>query len=56
VTTIGMTEARRQLEALVERAVTGETIIISKWGKPTVRLVPLDAPAAGSTDSSNKKP
>lgn len=30
--TVSMTDARRQIEQLVDRAAAGETIIISKWG------------------------
>jgi len=41
--TVSMTGARRQIEQLVDRAAAGETIIISKWGKPLVRLEPLDS-------------
>jgi len=52
---IGVTEARRQLEELVERAVKGETIAISKRGKPAVRLMPLDAPPAYPADAGDSR-
>jgi prevent-host-death family protein len=32
--------AKSQLSRLIERAVAGEEVIISKAGKPVVRLVP----------------
>jgi prevent-host-death family protein len=34
-------EAKTQLSALVERAATGEEIIIAKNGRPMAKLVPL---------------
>lgn len=43
-------EARAHLPELVERALEGEEIIISRAGKPGVRLVPIresDAPRQG---------
>lgn len=43
-------EARNWLSRLVDRALDGEEIILSREGKPAVRLVPLregEAPRAG---------
>lgn len=36
-----ISEAKAQLSALVDRALTGEEVIIGRAGKPVVRLVPL---------------
>ena len=38
---IGMHEAKTKLSQLVERAVSGEDIIIARNGTPVVRLVPV---------------
>lgn len=40
--TIGMTEARASLSKLVERALAGEEIVITRRGKPVVRLMPIE--------------
>ena len=39
--TIGSFEAKTHLAALLERAANGETIIITKHGKPMARLAPI---------------
>lgn len=39
--TVNMHEAKSNLSALVEKALSGEEIIIAKAGKPLVKLVPL---------------
>lgn len=36
-------EAKNQLSSLVERAASGEEIVIAKHGKPRVKLVPVMA-------------
>jgi prevent-host-death family protein len=38
---VGMHEAKTKLSQLVERAESGEEIIIARNGKPAVRLVPV---------------
>ncbi len=38
--------AKAQLSSLIERALVGEHIILSKRGKPLVQLVPLQPPKA----------
>jgi prevent-host-death family protein len=38
-----LSEAKDQLSSLVDRAVAGEETIITKDGKPVVKLVPLQA-------------
>ena len=35
-------EAKAKLSQLIERAITGEEVIIAKAGKPMVKLVPVD--------------
>ncbi len=53
--TVSMTEARRQIDQLVDRAAAGETITISKWGKPLVRLMPLDSKPEHPPEMASKK-
>ena len=45
--TVNIHEAKTHLSRLVERASRGEPFIIAKSGKPLVKVVPLEAPAAG---------
>jgi prevent-host-death family protein len=40
--TINVHEAKTQLSRLLERAHSGEEIVIAKSGRPYARLVPLD--------------
>jgi len=44
--TVNIHEAKTHLSRLIERAAKGESFIIAKAGKPMVKLVPLDQPAA----------
>lgn len=44
--TINIHEAKTHLSRLVEQAAKGESFIIAKAGKPMVKVVALDAPAA----------
>jgi prevent-host-death family protein len=37
----GMHEAKTQLSRLVERALAGEGVVITRHGKPVVRIVPV---------------
>jgi prevent-host-death family protein len=39
-------EAKAQLSRLVERAARGESFVISKAGKPMVKVIAVDAPEA----------
>ena len=43
--TINIHEAKTHFSRLIERASNGETVIISKAGKPVAKLVPLEPPA-----------
>ena len=39
-------EAKAHLSQLLEAALRGEDVIVARAGKPLVRLVPVNAPAA----------
>jgi prevent-host-death family protein len=43
---VNIHEAKTQLSKLVEQAAHGEPFIIAKAGKPMVKVVAIDAPAA----------
>ena len=43
---VNIREAKTHLSRLVEAAAKGEPFTIAKAGKPLVKVVPLDAPAA----------
>ena len=47
---VNILDARNNLSSLIAAASGGETVTISKRGKPVVRLVPVkdDAPTAGA--------
>ncbi|MBA3810846.1 MAG: type II toxin-antitoxin system prevent-host-death family antitoxin [Caulobacteraceae bacterium] len=42
VSEIGLAEAKAHLSALVARAQAGETVSITRRGKPVARLVPVE--------------
>ena len=42
--TVNIHEAKTQFSRFVDRAATGEEIIIARAGKPVARLVPLTTP------------
>jgi prevent-host-death family protein len=44
--TVNIHEAKTQLSRLVDRAVSGESFVIAKAGKPLVRVTSIDAPTA----------
>jgi prevent-host-death family protein len=46
---VGMHEAKTRLSQLVERALAGEDVVISRNGAPAVRLSPIDATATLAT-------
>lgn len=37
-------QARNDLSRLIDRAVRGETVVITRHGRPMVRLTPVDPP------------
>ncbi len=43
---VNVHEAKTQLSKLLTRAATGEEVIISRYGKPTAKLVPIPSAAA----------
>lgn len=45
--TVNIHEAKTHLSRLVDQAAKGEPFVIAKSGKPLVKVVALDAPAAG---------
>ncbi len=45
---VSMHEARKHLSRLVEAAANGEPFIITRAGKPVVKVVALEAPDTGS--------
>jgi prevent-host-death family protein len=45
--TVNIHEAKTQLSRLVDEAANGKPFIIAKAGKPLVKVMALDAPAAG---------
>ena len=42
MSTINLYEAKAHLSKLIERVLAGDEIVISRHGKPVVRLVPVD--------------
>jgi prevent-host-death family protein len=42
---VNIHEAKTNLSKLIERARSGENVVIAKAGTPMVRLVPVDRPA-----------
>lgn len=44
--TVNIHDAKTHFSRLIERAANGETVIISKAGKPVAKLVPLEQPEA----------
>lgn len=40
-------KAKARLSELVERALAGEPVVISRGGQPAVRLVPVEQPQTG---------
>ena len=44
---VNIHEAKTHLSRLIDRAAKGEPFIIAKAGKPMVKVVPLETPAAG---------
>jgi prevent-host-death family protein len=46
MSTVNIHEAKTQLSRLVDKAAKGKPFVIAKAGKPLVKVVALDAPAA----------
>jgi prevent-host-death family protein len=47
--TVNVHEAKTHLSRLIDQAAKGEAFIIARSGKPLVKVVAIDAPAAGET-------
>jgi prevent-host-death family protein len=47
--TVNIHEAKTHLSRLVDQAAKGEPFVIAKAGKPLVKVMPLDAPAAAES-------
>ncbi len=45
VAEFGMKEARTHLSQLVDRALAGDEVVVTRRGKPAVRLTPVPEPA-----------
>ena len=45
--TVNIHEAKTHLSRLIDQAAKGEPFVIAKAGKPLVKVMALDAPAAG---------
>lgn len=41
---VNLADAKARLSELVERAAAGESVCITRRGKPVARLVPIDEP------------
>ncbi|WP_102126847.1 type II toxin-antitoxin system Phd/YefM family antitoxin [Deinococcus planocerae] len=48
---IGLTAARKQWDEFVERAHQGEEVILTRYGRPCARLLPLEDTEAERQDS-----
>ena len=44
--TVNIYEAKTRLSQLVDKAASGEDVVVSRNGKPLVRITRLDAPQA----------
>ncbi len=49
---VNVYEAKTQLSRLIDRALAGEDVVISRAGKPMVRLVPVPTKPARRTPGS----
>lgn len=41
---VNVLEAKSQLSQLIKSAQAGEEVVITNWGRPVARLVPIGAP------------
>jgi prevent-host-death family protein len=53
--TVGSSEAKRMLSALLERVELGEQIVIIRHGRPIARLMPIESGRAGSVSPAMAK-
>lgn len=45
--TISISQAKTHLSRLVERVVSGESFVITRFGKPMAQIIAVSAPGAG---------
>lgn len=45
---VNIYDAKTRLSDLIERAITGEDVVIARSGKPMVRLTPVNGKTAGN--------
>jgi prevent-host-death family protein len=48
-TRIGVFDAKARLSELIDRALSGETIVVTRHGRPVVRLVPESGAATAAS-------
>jgi prevent-host-death family protein len=53
MTQINMHEAKTNFSQLIERAMRGEDIVIARYGKPLLRLVPITSTAGKRASGLN---
>lgn len=51
MSTHSIAEAKNQLSSLIERALRGEGVVITKHGRPVVELKPIPEPPRPITDA-----
>ena len=51
-----VTELKNNMKVLIDRIASGETVAITKKGKPVVRMEPFTAKQKGTPEPSWKKP
>lgn len=51
----GLFEAKNKLSELVERAATGEEVVITKHGRPTARIVAYASPDADAAAQERRR-
>lgn len=49
---VGTFEAKTHLSALLDSVAAGETVVITKRGRPMARLVPADTPDLQAVDAA----
>lgn len=51
---VGMQQAKTELSRLVERALAGEEVVLTRRGHPAVRLVPVEDPPTRRLDRARR--
>ena len=51
---VNLSDAKSKLSKLIDQAILGEEVIISKSGKPVAKLVPLEKPIRNRKPGSAK--